>query len=150
MNGNRFFLGKAIGKLSFTARDPEIQSCMHQWLESVEFQAVVDDAERRIRAQDQANFRPKAPVLSEDELQGYPPIFWPHLVRLQTGFIGITTESCSDDPGVFDLYKVWARRNKMEDAFVPDPRLLTWAGWNEVPAEFRPFFEIDSLLSIPR
>ena len=37
----------------------------------------------------------------------------------------------------------------MEDAFIPDPRLLAWEGWNEVPAEFRPFFKIDRLLGVP-
>ena len=33
--------------------------------------------------------------------------------------------------------------------FPHDPRLLAWEGWNEVPAEFGPFFQIGSLLGVP-
>ena len=32
---------------------------------------------------------------------------------------------------------------------MPDPRLLSWEGWRDVPLEFQPFFEIDPVLETP-
>jgi len=68
---------------------------------------------------------------------------------MPSGFIGVTPESCATRWVILDLYKVWADQNKIEDCFVPDPRLLQWDIWNEIPLEFRPFFEMDPLLDRP-
>lgn len=143
-------LGVTIGKLFFRVNpDDERKDLIYAWFDTPEFQSVIADATARIRAQDQSNSRPKTPALSESELTGYPEEFWPYLVRLESGYIGMTPESCSDRLEMLDLYVIWARQNKSEDTFVPDPRLFSWEGWKDVPLEFQPFFKIDPVLGTP-
>ena len=148
-NGQFLRLGVTLGQLFYRVRDSDTKHRIHQWLQGIDFQPVLDEAEGRIRDQDATNLRPKTPILSEEELSGYPPVFWPYLVRLETGFIGMTPERSADNPGVLDLYEVWARQNKKEDVFLPDPRLLSWEGWKEVPSEYKPFFVIDPVFNRP-
>lgn len=111
---------------------------------------MIAQANARIRAQDQSNSRPRTPALSKSELIGYPKEFWPYLVRLESGYIGMTSHSRSDRPEMLDLHAIWSRQNKSEDTFVPDPRLFSWDGWKEVPLEFQPFFEIDPVFGTPQ
>jgi len=141
-------LGIAFGNLGYRLKGSH-RNAYYRFLESAEFARLNEEAWRRVRAQDAANARPKKPALTEEELLGYPAVFWPYLVRLPTGFIGMTTESCAEDPDKLDLYQVWARQNKTEDSFYPEPRMLDWPAWREVPVEFRPFFVYDEMFGRP-
>ena len=142
-------LGVTIGQLANRIRPRAYQDLLYQWFKSAAFQSVIDEATRRIQAQDAANIRPKKPTLTDEELKGYPTVFWPYLVRLPNKLIGMTESSCRENPDMLDLYQVWARQNKTEESFVPDPRILSWESWNEVPPELKPFFEFDPMLQRP-
>ena len=148
-DGVRIRLGVSIGALFFRVRDGKIQNLLDRWFDSEEFGAVIDEATCRIHAQDESNTRPKKPSLSENELKGYPPIFWPYLTRLETGYIGMTSASSEGDDAVYDFYTIWAQQNKTDDLFLPDPRLFDWVGWEKVPTELKPYFEIDSVFGTP-
>jgi len=150
VGGVRTRLGVTIGNLFFrVSPEDERKNAIYAWFDTPEFQSVIAEATARIRAQDHSNSRPRTPALSESELTGYPEEFWPYLVRLESGFIGVTLQSCSDRAAMTERYAAWTRQNKCEDSFVPDPRLLSWVGWKDVPQEFQPFFEIDQVLETP-
>jgi len=142
-------LGVTMGNLFHRVRDRRIQKLLYAWSDTDEFKSLMNEAWRRIKNQDAANSRPSIPRLSEDELQGYPTIFWPYLIRLANGYIGVTTESCQQNPGVWDIYQVWSRQNKVEDSFVPDPRVQEWLEVTQVPMELRPFFHFDNVFDRP-
>ena len=148
--GGRFaWLGVTIGKLYWRLRDRALAEKLSKWRDSDAGKRVIDEAIRRGREQDRANRRPAKPQLSEDELTGYPRRFWPHLIRLPNGTIGISEESCGWDSDLPRDYSDWERENKPDSTFVPDPRLLDWPEWAEVPEELKPFFIIDPLFDWP-
>lgn len=146
--GRRFIrLGCTMGELGFRVKDRKISDLILKWDESAQFQQIADEARRRITAQDQANVRPPAPTLTRDELDGYPREFWPFLVRLPSGFIGMREDAVS--AAMFRIYRSWERKNKREDSFVPDPRILGHSLWHEVPPELKPYFVWDELFDRP-
>ena len=140
-------LGSSVSGLGFSAHDEEIDSAIRRWKESSAFQNIVEEAKRRIAAQDQSNTRPTAPALTRDELDGYPKEFWPFLVRLPSGFIGMREDVVS--PAMFRNYRSWERENKREDSFVPDPRILGHNLWHEVPPELKPYLVWDDMFDRP-
>ncbi len=46
-------------------------------------------------------------------------------------------------------YPKWERENKPDSYFIPDPGLFEWVKWKDVPEEFKPFFEIETLFDQP-
>jgi hypothetical protein len=149
VDGQFIHLGVTVGKLFYRVRDEAIKTLLYAWAATDDFKSEMNEAWRRIKEQDAVNSRPPTPQLSEDELQGYPTIFWPYLLRLASGFIGMTTESCRENPGILDSYEDWSHQNKREDSFVPDPRVQDWLEATQVPLELRPFFHFDTLFDRP-
>jgi hypothetical protein len=146
--GGRFIrLGCTMGQLGFQTEDEKLASLIYQWDESPSFEQIADAAKRRIAAQDQSNLRPPAPVLTRDELDGYPKEFWPFLVRLPSGLIGMDENAVS--AATFRIYRTWERENKREDTFVPDPRIVDHEVWTEVPPEMKPYLIWDNLFNRP-
>ncbi|MFK5923394.1 MAG: hypothetical protein QM496_14550 [Verrucomicrobiota bacterium] len=100
-------------------------------------------ASERIAQQQQNNPYAAANVLSDDHLQAYPHEFWPYLRPLANHTIGVTTESCADNPSIQVRYQQWALANKPDmSTFIPDPRLMKLPWWDSTPWELQPFFEI--------
>jgi hypothetical protein len=149
VNGQFIHLGVTMGKLFYRVRDEAIKKFLYAWAETDEFKSVMNEAWRRMKEQDAANCRPPTPQLSDDELQGYPTIFWPYLIRLASGYIGMTPESCHENPSIMDSYENWSHQNKREESFVPDPRIQDWLEATQVPLEIRPFFHFDTLFDRP-
>jgi len=77
----------------------------------------------------------------------YPKEFWPFLDRVDSGVIGMPPEKAS--AAMLHEYRTWERRNKKEDSFVPDPRILDCDIWQRVPPELRPFLIWDDLFERP-
>lgn len=50
---------------------------------------------------------------------------------------------------MLDIYGVWESQNKPGKTFQPDPRLLEWPLWPQVPVELRPYFYFDDLFGVP-
>jgi hypothetical protein len=147
--GGRFiWLGISLDRVGWNLRDTATAERIRTWLDSLAGERIVAEATRRIAAQDAANLRPPKPQLSEVELDGYPREFWPHLVRLDNGVIGMTEESC-DATKLLARYRAWEAQNKPDFTFVPDPRIPAWAGWKQVPEELKPFFVFDPLFDRP-
>ena len=147
--GGRFiWLGISLDRVGWNLRDPATAERFRAWLDSLAGERIVAEATRRIAAQDAANLRPPKPQLSEVELDGYPREFWPHLVRLDSGLIGMTEESC-DDTELLARYRAWEAQNKPDFTFVPDPRILAWNGWKLVPEELKAFFVFDPMFDRP-
>ena len=147
--GGRFiWLGISLDGVGWNLRDTATAERFHEWRDSLAGERIVAEATRRIAAQDAANLRPPKPQLSEVELDGYPREFWPHLVRLDNGLIGMTEESC-DDTKLLARYRAWEAQNKPDFTFVPDPRILEWDGWKQVPEELKPFFVFDPMFDRP-
>lgn len=142
-------LGITLGGLSGLAGDKRLKKAVEKWMESASMQKVLAAAHGLIKDQDRANRRPPEPTLCHEELDGYPKEFWPHLVRIESGFIGMTEKSSCGDAGLMRRYRTWERMNKKEDSFVPDPRILDWEIWHEVPLELRPFLTWDDLFDRP-
>ena len=140
-------LGCTMGKLGFFANDEKLADLIRRWQKSSSFQQVVEDANRRIAAQSRSNARPPAPALTRDELDGYPKEFWPFLVRLPSGYIGMREDVAGST--MFRDYRAWERENKREDSFVPDPRILSYDLWDKVPPELKPFLVWDELFDRP-
>lgn len=140
-------LGCSLGSLGFSATDDEFNDAIRRWKESAAFRHIIEEAKSRIAAQDQSNVRPPAPTLTRDELEGYPKEFWPFLVRLPSGFIGMQEDAVI--AAMFRNYRAWERKNKREDSFVPDPRILDHALWSEAPPELKPYLVWDDLFDRP-
>jgi hypothetical protein len=145
--GRFIHLGCTMGQLGFQTEDEKLAGLIHRWDESPGFRRIADEAKRRIAAQDQSNLRPPAPVLTRDELDGYPKEFWPFLVRLPSGLIGMDESAVG--AATFRNYRTWERENKREDTFVPDPRIVDHDVWNEVPPEMKPYLVWDNLFNRP-
>ncbi len=140
-------LGCRAGGIRFMLRDEKLARLINRWEESTGFQQILEEASRRIAAQDRSNARPPAPALTRDELDGYPKEFWPFLVRLPSGFIGMREDVAGAT--MFRNYRAWERENKREDSFVPDPRILDYKLWEEVPPELKPYLVWDDLFDRP-
>jgi len=147
IEGRFIRLGCSMGDLGFLVKDQKLADLILKWDESAHFGQIADEAKRRIAAQDQSNARPPAPVLTRDELDGYPKEFWPFLVRLPSGCIGMQEDAVS--AATFRNYRSWERKNKRGDSFVPDPRILNRALWNEVPPELKPYLVWDDVFDRP-
>jgi hypothetical protein len=150
MGGRFFWLGINMGSLSFGEHvPPGWSSTINAWLEGEHGQYILLKFIERCKAQRAKNIELPEPVLSDDELKPYPREFWPFLRRLEDGTIGMTEESCRSKPDMLDIYGVWERQNKPDKDFQPDPRLLEWPMWPEVPVELRPYFYFDELFGKP-
>ncbi|MGD9685476.1 MAG: hypothetical protein AB7U43_00690 [Desulfobacter sp.] len=147
VDGQFINLGMSLhGLRQWAPKGCELSSVSTPWEHLPAYVAILDSAEERINAQNTWNSRPPSPRLSTDELRGYPPEFWCHLVRMSDGFIGIPREGCTAGPYLIKSYRAWAKTaKKRERTFVPDPRLLEWEYWAETPPDFRPYLYIDSL-----
>ena len=149
LDGQFIALGITLSNLYRVTNDPELRELISVKTQSPLREALVDLGWGRARAQ-MATIKPRPkPVLSRDELEGYPRLFWPYLIRLTSGFIGMTAESCAESPEFLPQYEAWAQANKNEETFVPDPRLASWDIWRDIPVEFRPYYVIDSLFERP-
>jgi hypothetical protein len=140
-------LGCTLGNLTYHVRDENLAELIREWEESPDFTKITEEASGRIEAQDRWNRRPPEPALSEVELDGYPKEFWPFLDRVDSGVIGMPPEKAS--AAMLHEYRTWERRNKKEDSFVPDPRILDCDIWQRVPPELRPFLIWDDLFERP-
>jgi hypothetical protein len=147
LDGRYIRLGCTLQELSLRVQNKWISGLLEKWRGSALFDEIASEAKRRISAQDQWNSRLPEPSLTREELDGYPNQFWPFLDRLDTGFIGMSRERA--DVSVFREYRAWERRNKMEDSFVPDPRIVDYDIWHELPPELRPFLAWDDLFDRP-
>ena len=146
-NGTFIYLGVNFGRIWWHLGEGEMKKCIHDWQDFKLNIAVQDTAEQLIKAQVDSNTLPSAPLLSDVELRGYPAEFWPYLIRLENGFIGMTVESCAEKPDIFKEYCAWARKEKKHERdFKPDPRLLEWEHWSEVPPDYKPYFYFDTML----
>jgi hypothetical protein len=147
--GQFIALGITLSNLYRATNDPELRELISAKTDSPLREALVDLGWERVRAQ-MATIKPgPKPVLSQDELEGYPRLFWPYLIRLPSGFIGMTAESCAESPELLPQYEEWAQVNKSEETFVPDPRLVSWDIWRDIPVEFRPYYVMDTLFERP-
>lgn len=140
-------LGCSMANLGFFAPDEKLAGLIRAWSESPAFQEIEMEARRRILAQDHSNARHPELVLTEVELDGYPKEFWPFLDRLESGLIGMRPDLAG--PAMLRDYRAWERKNKREDSFVPDPRILDFDIWAEVPPELKPFLVWDDLFDRP-
>lgn len=146
IDGKYIHLGVTMGRLWWIMRAGELKECVHTWNDLPEYSHLQDHAEQLIKAQDSWNTRPDKTSLTDDELWGYPPHFWSYLVRLDNGFVGMTVESCQGNVALLKEYKAWARKAKIREIrFVPEPRLLEWEHWSEVPAEYKPYYYWDTM-----
>lgn len=152
VNGAFFWLGITMGSLSWGQQVPEKwRPALEAWKDSTTWTNITKKFVELVKVQRAANIEQAKPVLSEDELKPYPREFWPFLRRLKDadGTIGMNIESCRSNPGMLDLYTVWEEQNKPDRTFLPDPRLLDWPLWPQVPVELRPYFVIDDLFGKP-
>lgn len=147
IGGRDIRLGCALGNLTFLVRDESLAGLIGEWEESSDFNKIAEEASGRIEAQDQWNRRPPEPALSEEELDGYPKRFWPFLDRVDSRVIGMPAEKAS--AAMLREYRIWEHRNKKEDSFVPDPRILDYDIWQQMPPELRPFLIWDDLFERP-
>ena len=147
IGGRDIRLGCMLGNLSFLVRDENLAGLIRDWEESSDFKKIAEEASRRIEDQDRWNRHPPAPALSEEELDGYPKEFWPFLDRVDSGVIGMPAEKAS--AAMLREYRIWERRNKKEDTFVPDPRILDCDIWQQVPPELKPFLTWDDIIERP-
>lgn len=116
------------------------------WKDLPAYVSILDQAEQLISEQVNLNSTPEEPALNQVELHGYPPHFWPYLVRLADGFVSMTITSCLGNDGLLKEYNAWARKAKAcERSFIPDPRLLAWEHWHEIPPEYKPYFHYDTM-----
>jgi hypothetical protein len=149
MDGQFITLGISLSKLYKVTNDPALRELLSVEADRPLREALLDLGWTRVRAQ-MATIKPRRkPVLSQDELEGYPRLYWPYLIRLPSGFIGMTTESSAESPELLPQYEDWVRANKNEETFVPDPRLVSWDIWADIPVDFRPYYVIDSLFGRP-
>ena len=149
-NGTFICLGVNFGQFWWHLDEGEMKKMIHDWQDfrSNTAVSVQDAAEILIQAQVEYNKSPPLPVLSSVELWGYPAEFWPYLVRLENGFIGMTAESCRAKPELLKVYRSWEKQNKAgERKLEPDPLLLEWEHWHEVPVDYRPYFYIDTIFN---
>ncbi len=150
VDGRFFWLGINMETLSFGQNaPPEWRSTINAWVNGEPWQHILSKFIERGKAQRAASVEMPLPVLSDDELKPYPNEFWPFLRRLDDGTIGMTPESCWTKPDLLDIYGVWERQNKPDKDFQPDPRLLEWPMWPQVPVELRPYFYFDELFGKP-
>jgi hypothetical protein len=147
IGGRDIRLGCMLGSLTFLVRDENLAGQIRDWEDSSGFKKIAEEASGRIEAQDRWNTRPPEPALSEDELDGYPKEFWPFLDRVDSGVIGMPPEKAG--AAMLREYRIWERRNKKEDTFVPDPRILDCDIWQRVPPELKPFLTWDDLFERP-
>lgn len=149
--GGRFFwLGINLESLDYLQSVPsEWRPAINSWVKGEHRQHILLKFIELGKAQRAANVEMPEPVLTDDELKPYPREFWPFLRRLDDGTIGMTQESCRTKPDLLDIYGVWERQNKPDKDFQPDPRLLEWPMWPQVPVELRPYFYIDELFGNP-
>ena len=66
---------------------------------------------------------------------------------MDSGLIAMPTDKA--DPAMVRKYRAWARENKREDSFIPDPRIVDSEVWHEVPPELKPFLAWDDLFDRP-
>lgn len=150
VNGRFFWLGINMGSLSSGQNaPPEWRSTINAWVKGEHWQDILLKFIELGKAQRAANVEMPKPVLSDDELKPYPREFWPFLRRLDDDTIGMTQESCQTKPDMLDIYDVWERQNKPDKDFQPDPRLLEWPMWPQIPVELRPYFYFDELFGKP-
>ena len=149
IDGRAIRIGCTLGNFAFHAKDERTAKRIRKWEESAPMDRIADMTGTLIEAQDAANSRPPVPVLSHEELDGYPKGFWPYLVRVDSGCIGMTKESSAGKASLVRRYRTWERKNKKEDSFVPDPRILDYDIWQQVPPELRPFLTWDDLFERP-
>ncbi|RBP41518.1 hypothetical protein DES53_107351 [Roseimicrobium gellanilyticum] len=150
VNGTFFLLGITLRSLPYGQELPEVwKESIALWKNGVAIHLIREQFVERMTAQMSMNVDAPQPVLSEKELKAYPPEFWPYLLRLSDGTIGMTPDSCRLKPGMLDLYDVWARQNKPDKNRPIDPRLLAWRMWPQIPIELRPFFHFDELFQKP-
>jgi hypothetical protein len=147
IDGGYFRLGATLGTISSYGKNAVGNDALREWCESPNFHEMAEDAMARILKQDAANARPPDPSLSREELDGYPNEFWPYLVRMDSGYIGMAGVHLP--PAMLPAYKKWERKNKKENTFIPDPRILDYDIWDQVPPELRPFLAWDDLFDRP-
>lgn len=149
LDGQFFWIGTNVGGFAWTKLPEAWRQVVRDWEEGEAGQEVRALAKRRLQEQDSANERTPAPILSRDELDGYPREFWPYLRRLKSGLIGMTAESCVTRPDILDLYRIWEKQNKPDDSFIPDPRVMSFPIWELIPVEFRPYLHYDETFGKP-
>ncbi|QIF03950.1 hypothetical protein [Roseimicrobium sp. ORNL1] len=150
VNDTFFLLGITLRSLSFGQKLPGTwKECVEVWKNGVSTHLIREQFVERMTAQMSMNVDAPRPVLGEKDLKAYPPEFWPYLLRLDDGTIGMTPDGCRLKPDMLDLYEVWARQNKPDKNLPIDPRLLAWKMWPQIPVELRPFFHFDELFQKP-
>jgi len=148
IDGRFIHLGMTLHGVNWRLPECELKNTSAPWRDLPAYVALLDQAEDRIRQQVGWNKRPVEPVLSEIDLRGYPPHFWPYLVHLTNGCISMTSESSKENRSVLGEYKSWARKAKEHERnFKPDLKLLEWEHWSEVPPDYRPYLYIDTMFN---
>jgi hypothetical protein len=149
-DGRVFFLGISLNNATYGQNGPpEWKSRIWEWCTGSAEKSILATFHQRIAGQRATTPVLPAPVLGESDLKPYPREFWPYLRRLPDTSIGATGESCASHPAMLARYTAWAKANKPDASFQPDPRLLKWSGWKDVPLELRPFFCYDELFEKP-
>lgn len=149
-DGRFIWLGLRLGKVQWNLKNERDRDILDKFFDSEGFEVLEEETIRRIEEQRAANEKPREPVLPREDLEGYPFEFWPYLVRLDNGLIGMTDESCPDEERR-SIYEEWARENKRELDFSPDTRCVEWPHWewDSVPPELKPFFQWDNFFKQP-
>jgi hypothetical protein len=149
IDGRCIWLGLTVRHLQYRFERLNFDQQIREWLKSDSFGRIQALAQERIAAQAAANQRPPIPTLTVHELTGYPREFWPFLVRLPDGLIGMTKASSRTDADLLTRYRDWEVKSKPDATFVPDPRVSAWEGWPHVPEDLKPFFIFDTLIDRP-
>lgn len=149
-DGTFFWLGIVMNSLPYGQKVPEtFKKALSNWSRGSAWQQMRAAFIEKVRDQNETNPRMPQPVLSNDELAGYPREFWPYLRRLDNGHVGMTEESCSINPDILDIYQVWERQNKPDFHRAADPRCIAWPLWKRIPVEHRPYWIWDDLFGKP-
>ncbi|MEX1120078.1 MAG: ankyrin repeat domain-containing protein, partial [Terrimicrobiaceae bacterium] len=129
----------------------EEKDWIKQWTEGAAWERLRPRVIERLNAQRAAYQTAPKPVLEDEELEPFPTIFHPWLRREEDGFIRLDESAAGRFPKVIADYRAWeasARRHEREWSL--DERFLAWPSWTEVPVDFRPWFEWDTMLQRPR
>ena len=110
INGKPYWAGFSLGEVS----ERNFQFPPQDWLNFQEW-LNCEDSEKFLlrglelcREQHATNIKAPVPRLSHEELEPYPRIFWPYLVRLPNATIGVTGFSASICPQVRKMFEQWA------------------------------------------
>lgn len=153
VDGEFLLTGLTLGKVWWQddPRSDEDKDWIQEWTEGAAWLRLRPQVIDRLNDQRAAHQLAPKPVLDADELAPFPAVFHPWLRRTGDGFVRLDETAAAAFPKIIADYRAWdaAERHRERDS-IPDPRLLAWPPWNELPADLRPWFAWDEFLNRPR